>query len=863
MTTLDYTGLRLTGALRIEHLSSLSLHVGVNDHGWAVVEGEAGEDALEQLQGAVVGREQVILAQDESGVEQPLFAGIIRTAGLVTYSGYNRFRIELQTGTIQMDQVKRSRSFQDVGHTYSQVAQRVVSGYDDGAVIPTVGLDKPLGIPVIQYRETDWAFMKRLASWCGGVVVPESHYSYPRLWFGFPERAFTCTFPEDCYTSGISQRYYELGGAAAGYRRADFLYYDVPSSQMCDLGWYTVFKGQEFLICEKWAKLERGELTFTYRLGKPGLGWGRKQYNEKISGMTILGEVLSTERETVRLKLDIDEGWAPGGPYAYTWRPETGNMMYCMPQAGTRVSLYFPNYDEQAAMAVNCVRTNGSSCARMSDPSKRSFVTEHGKEMNLYPQEMSFLGGSNGSIRLDDGEGIFVKTDRKITVVAQEGICLKAKAAGLSAPMGELALARGNALTGEISTSVAQSNQYDFVSGMAFATGSVLCSYPAHGDAPQEGSFDVSGLIFATLGIVAAVAVVGALSLTGIGALAVGGLVFGAVTGALNTSKAAYDAGITGVEYWKTVALGALTGGVKGLFAGLALGLAPYAAEAFIASYFPIGLMVGGAYISSAALTTVGAYGLGVISSIFATLQVNEIASPVGSNYLRELTGMSEETYNSLSSMASSAASVIMMMGALNPRAWSDLKNNQNTINDVLSQGQRDIAGFFRPSLTYDQQRQRQAVYDVESGKIQFTNSHADNTPKGNYGEMKTDIDLEEAGYTRLSTTRVTSVYSPTHHGIDGVYKSPNPPPSYIIVESKYGTAQMSTTVGSGPQMSSRWIFGSRLDDAVGGELADEIRSLYFNNPSSVQSVLSRVSPDGTVTKFLLDNQGKIIGPFP
>ena len=198
---------------------------------------------------------------------------------------------------------------------------------------------------------------------------------------------------------------------------------------------------------------------------------------------------------------------------------------------------------------------------------------------------MSFLGGSNGSIRLDDGEGIFVKTDRKITVVAQEGICLKAKAAGLSAPMGELALARGNALTGEISTSVAQSNQYDFVSGMAFATGSVLCSYPAHGDAPQEGSFDVRGLIFATLGIVAAVAVVGALSLTGIGALAVGGLVFGAVTGALNTSKAAYDAGITGVEYWKTVALGALTGGVKGLFAGLALGLTPYAAEAFIASY--------------------------------------------------------------------------------------------------------------------------------------------------------------------------------------------------------------------------------------------------------------------------------------
>ena len=509
MVTIDYTGLRLTGALRIEHLTDLTLHVGVNDHGWAVVEGEAGEDALEQLQGAVAGREQVIMARDESGVEQPLFAGIIHTAGLVTYGGYNRLRIELQSGTILMDRVKKSRSFQDVGQTYSQVAQRVASGYEDGAVIPTVGQDKPLGVPVIQYRETDWEFLKRMASWCGGVVVPETHYAYPRIWFGFPERAFTCAFPEDCYTTGISQRYYELGGPVAGYRRADFLYYDVPSSQLCDLGWYTVFKGQEFLICEKWAKLERGELTFIYRLGKPGLGWGRKQYNEKISGMTILGEVLSTERETVRLKLNIDEGWAPGGPYAYTWRPETGNMMYCMPQAGTRVSLYFPNYDEQAAMAVNCVRTNGASCDRMSDPSRRSFVTEHGKEMNLYPDVMSLLGGANGSIRLADEEGVFVKTDKKITVAAQKGVYLKAKATGLSAPMGELVMAKGNILTGEIESTLIQSNQYDLLATEhTDMEGRIHQDFEAFDDAPPQDSFDWDSLIGNVLaGIVVAAAV--------------------------------------------------------------------------------------------------------------------------------------------------------------------------------------------------------------------------------------------------------------------------------------------------------------------------------------------------------------------
>ena len=530
MTTLDYTGLRLTGALRIERLTSLSLHVGVNDHGWAVVEGEAGENALEQLQGAVAGREQVILARDETGAEQPLFAGIIHTAGLVTYGGYNRFRIELQSGTILMDCVKKSRSFQDVGQTYSQVAQRVASGYEDGAVIPTVGQDKPLGVPVIQYRETDWEFLKRMASWCGGVVVPETHYAYPRIWFGFPERAFTCAFPEDCYTTGISQRYFELGGPAAGYRRADFLYYDVPSSQLCDLGWYTVFKGQEFLICEKWAKLERGELTFIYRLGKPGLGWGRKQYNEKISGMTILGEVLSTERETVRLKLNIDEGWAPGGPYAYTWRPETGNMMYCMPQAGTRVSLYFPNYDEQAAIAVNCVRTNGASCDRMSDPSRRSFVTEHGKEMNLYPEKLSFIGGANGIINLIDKAGISISTDKRIKIIAKY-ILINGRTIAMSAPAGELVFAKVDVENGNVESSIVQSNQYDFLaSSYTHIEGWVLVNFGAYKDAPEAVKKSSSNFWSQIVGnAIIGLAVVGAVVIVGTVAAAIAGVALGTI----------------------------------------------------------------------------------------------------------------------------------------------------------------------------------------------------------------------------------------------------------------------------------------------------------------------------------------------
>lgn len=185
-------------------------------------------------------------------------------------------------------------------------------------------------------------------------------------------------------------------------------------------------------------------------------------------------------------------------------------MMYCMPQVGTRVSLYFPNYDEQAAIAVNCVRTNGSSCARMSDPSRRSFVTEHGKEMNLYPQEMSFLGGASGTVKLEDETGITISTDKKIQIVAQQTVQVNGQTVAVSAPTGELVLAKGNTFSGKVESNMIQSNRYDLLSSSTtHIEGWVCLSYSNFEDAPIESTFniwDVAENVLAGLAMVAVVA---------------------------------------------------------------------------------------------------------------------------------------------------------------------------------------------------------------------------------------------------------------------------------------------------------------------------------------------------------------------
>ena len=77
--------------------------------------------------------------------------------------------------------------------------------------------------------------------------------------------------------------------------KPDFFCYLVPSYQFIQLGTQVVFKEQSMVICEQDATLQDGELIYSYK-------------NEKLIGLSLPGTVVDTDREVVRLNLDIDAG---------------------------------------------------------------------------------------------------------------------------------------------------------------------------------------------------------------------------------------------------------------------------------------------------------------------------------------------------------------------------------------------------------------------------------------------------------------------------------------------------------------------------------------------------------------------------
>ena len=67
-----------------------------------------------------------------------------------------------------------------------RIANNVTADTEHSACILS-GNDMKTGGTLIQYQETDWKFLKRMASQLGLPLVPDTGYYYPRFYIGLPE----------------------------------------------------------------------------------------------------------------------------------------------------------------------------------------------------------------------------------------------------------------------------------------------------------------------------------------------------------------------------------------------------------------------------------------------------------------------------------------------------------------------------------------------------------------------------------------------------------------------------------------------------------------------------------------------------
>lgn len=293
----------------------------------------------------------------------------------------------VKAGSVLLDKKVHYRSYQEVSAMHADIIHKVAEEIPQVFVKSFVEEDRAIEKPLIQYGETNWEFIKRVASKRTEPVFVDEAEVEPKVYVGHLAGGSSDEFAGRCIGEGMSDRYYQMGDFFMGYGKSAYYYYKASSEKSYRVGQQVNFQNGKFYIFAKEAKLVQEEIQYTYKLVRDSYLRVPISYNMQFAGATILGKIEEASGETMKLKLQLKDEKDSSVLYAYDWKPEVGNLMYCMPQKGTTVSLYFPSNNEQEAYAINCIRKSGG---RIFESSAKTFLTEDSKFMVMAPEAMHF-----------------------------------------------------------------------------------------------------------------------------------------------------------------------------------------------------------------------------------------------------------------------------------------------------------------------------------------------------------------------------------------------------------------------------------------------------------------------------------------
>ena len=221
--------------------------------------------------------------------------------------------------------------------------------------------------------------------------------------------------PEGCFFPDLGGAVWEERGDFPGQTPA-FLF--LSSRESARLGERLFFRGGRFFIGEVRAELSGGSLIFRYGL-YPERMRIRECFNEGIAGISLCGKVLRAEEESLALSFPEDAG--RGGEMLYPWMPISGNVMYCMPEIGAGVRLFFGDRDErEKCFALDCCHAEGADGAGeigLRTQSGQHFLLKGGGT-ELLSEDRLLLADSGLSGR--SGQGIHLSAGRRALVYGKE-----------------------------------------------------------------------------------------------------------------------------------------------------------------------------------------------------------------------------------------------------------------------------------------------------------------------------------------------------------------------------------------------------------------------------------------------------------
>ncbi|MEK4425968.1 phage baseplate assembly protein V [Solibacillus sp. FSL K6-1523] len=419
------------------------------------------EDSYVYMTDAETPIEVLQIASD--GKTTPIFNGLALEVQVKSVMGNYYLEVQAVSHTYVLDVKKKNQTYQDASMSYGALIEACIADQSAADFMDYVTKGAKLGSFTMQYLETDWEFLKRMASRFHIGLLPDTVHPSAKFYFGVPFQAGS--IPE---MKAINYRVKKsIGNFLISSKNhldsltdSDYMYYEVESIQPFKIGNEVTFQSQKLYVYKIFSTLKDGLFKHIYTL-TPQNGFSvHTTYNQAIIGASLQGKVIDVAGDKVRIHVDFDEGQeketAYWFPYSTIYASEDNTGWYFMPELSDSVRIYFPSNRENEGIALSSVSkappqsgamlaaTNppasqggGSSSAappednrqdpaRMADPDVKTLRTKHGKQILLAPDRIVISGGGL-MISLMDDNGISIISDQNITLQATEKVVINAK----------------------------------------------------------------------------------------------------------------------------------------------------------------------------------------------------------------------------------------------------------------------------------------------------------------------------------------------------------------------------------------------------------------------------------------------------
>ena len=424
---------------QFEFLSILSLTIDkeINNHACAVVTGLISDENATYYRDKLMQDVWVqISAIDQDGQNKNIMKGIVAGFTLDCISQQKTLTLKIMSGTWLMDGRLHFRTFQNDALTYAQVMEAINQGYTDSDFFETnAAINRPIGGLLLQYLETDWAFLVRISSQFGSYVTPSSALTGVKYYVGRNTRGSFMMPSGLPYTASkyVGEFMRHSSSGRGSFSEWDYLEYQIQSRDILELWDQISLDNYTGYISKIHSEYLGSELVHSYFLrSEQGMSC-LPAFNRQQVGCSFEAIVKEVQQDTVRIDVIDDENdnqkntiWFP---YSTVYSTPNGPGWYCMPEVNDHVRLHIPSEQESQAYVISAVH-KGDSLDRQN-PDHKSIKTIYDKELLMTPELIKLTNNKGMSIEIDDAQGIKIISDKDIQIKAATNVTISSDDASL------------------------------------------------------------------------------------------------------------------------------------------------------------------------------------------------------------------------------------------------------------------------------------------------------------------------------------------------------------------------------------------------------------------------------------------------